>query len=110
MGRPAAASRSPRRARSPCPTPMRCASGSGRASISDVSARSRGPRLVAIGLHVDEGMSQADLFGAPEKMSILPEGFRYQPDLISPREEQSLLERIRELPFREFEFQGYIGK
>jgi alkylated DNA repair dioxygenase AlkB len=40
----------------------------------------------------------------------LPEGFRYQPDVISAEQEQALLERFRELPFREFEFHGYVGK
>jgi alkylated DNA repair dioxygenase AlkB len=49
---------------------------------------------------------QLGLFGAPR----LPEGFRYQPDLITPAEERDLLATIRELPFKEFEFQGYTGK
>jgi alkylated DNA repair dioxygenase AlkB len=40
----------------------------------------------------------------------LPEGFKYQTDLISPAEERVLLEQVRELPFKEFEFQGFIGK
>lgn len=40
----------------------------------------------------------------------LPEGFRYQPDLLSTDQEQVLLERIRQLPFKEFEFQGFVGK
>jgi hypothetical protein len=40
----------------------------------------------------------------------LPEGFRHQPDLISPDEEQRLVARVRELPLRDFEFQGYVGK
>jgi alkylated DNA repair dioxygenase AlkB len=40
----------------------------------------------------------------------LPEGFKYQTDLISPVEERVLLEQVRELPFKEFEFQGFIGK
>ena len=40
----------------------------------------------------------------------LPEGFRYRPELISPAEEDALLARVRELPFREFEFHGYTGK
>lgn len=41
---------------------------------------------------------------------VLPEGFSYQPEVLSPAHEHSLLERLRELPFREFEFQGFIGK
>jgi alkylated DNA repair dioxygenase AlkB len=40
----------------------------------------------------------------------LPEGFKYQADVVSPDDEQSLLERVRELPFKEFEFHGFIGK
>ena len=40
----------------------------------------------------------------------LPEGLRYQPALISGSDEAALLERVRELPFREFEFHGYLGK
>jgi alkylated DNA repair dioxygenase AlkB len=40
----------------------------------------------------------------------LPEGFKYQTDLISLADERVLLERVRELPFKEFEFQGFIGK
>jgi alkylated DNA repair dioxygenase AlkB len=50
---------------------------------------------------------QLTLFGAG---ATLPEGFQYQPDLVFPDEEQRLLERVRELPLREFEFQGYVGK
>lgn len=53
--------------------------------------------------------SQFDLFGGSPKARY-PEGFRYQPDLISPSEEKTLVDRLRELPFREFEFHGYIGK
>lgn len=50
--------------------------------------------------------SELDLFGAAPS---LPEGFRYQPDIIPPDEERALLERIRELPFKEFEFHGFVG-
>jgi alkylated DNA repair dioxygenase AlkB len=49
---------------------------------------------------------QPTLFGGGP---ILPEGFRYQPDVLSPDEEALLLQRIRELPFKPFEFQGYVG-
>jgi len=38
------------------------------------------------------------------------EGFRYQPELIERAEEEALVSRVRELPFREFEFHGYKGK
>jgi alkylated DNA repair dioxygenase AlkB len=51
--------------------------------------------------------SQLSFFGGGPS---LPEGFRYQPEILSPTEERSLLERVRELPFKEFEFHGYTGK
>ena len=38
------------------------------------------------------------------------EGFRYQAELIEPGVEESLITRVRELPFQEFEFHGYKGK
>jgi alkylated DNA repair dioxygenase AlkB len=41
---------------------------------------------------------------------VLPEGFLYQPELISRQLETSLLEEIRALPFKEFQFHGYVGK
>jgi hypothetical protein len=49
---------------------------------------------------------QLGLFGS----ATLPDGFRYQPDLISVAEERQLLDQIRQLPFKAFEFQGYTGK
>lgn len=54
--------------------------------------------------------AQFDLFtGAPEPQK-LPEGFRYQPELIGPADERALVERLREMPFEAFEFHGYTGK
>ena len=38
------------------------------------------------------------------------EGFRYQPALIEPDAEDALVARVRELPFREFEFHGFKGR
>ena len=40
----------------------------------------------------------------------VPEGFRYKAELLGPADEDALVARIRELPFREFEFHGYLGK
>ncbi|HET6777522.1 MAG TPA: alpha-ketoglutarate-dependent dioxygenase AlkB [Gemmatimonadales bacterium] len=40
----------------------------------------------------------------------LPEGFQYQPELVDVAEEPALLEHIRQLPLKEFEFQGFVGK
>ncbi len=39
-----------------------------------------------------------------------PEGFRYEPDILTQAQEIELLGRVKELPFREFQFQGYVGK
>lgn len=50
---------------------------------------------------------QPDLFGEPPPF---PPGFRYQPDVFGPEEESRLLHELSGLPFREFEFQGYLGK
>jgi alkylated DNA repair dioxygenase AlkB len=58
-------------------------------------------------------MSDADqpgLFEKDDDAPVLPEGFRYQADVISPAQEQDLLRHIRQLPFKEFEFHGFLGK
>jgi alkylated DNA repair dioxygenase AlkB len=47
---------------------------------------------------------------AHETAAKSPEGFRYRPDLMGAADEEALLARVRELPFREFEFHGYTGK
>lgn len=39
-----------------------------------------------------------------------PEGFRYQAEVLPLDEEQELVTRIQELPLKEFEFHGYVGK
>jgi alkylated DNA repair dioxygenase AlkB len=41
---------------------------------------------------------------------ILPQGMYYRRELIRGADEHNLLARVRELPFREFEFHGYRGK
>jgi alkylated DNA repair dioxygenase AlkB len=51
---------------------------------------------------------QLGLFGAPRIK--YPEGFRYQPELLTPTEEEKLLGEIKDLPFKEFEFHGFLGK
>jgi len=51
---------------------------------------------------------QLDLFGGGG--TKLPEGFRYQEEILTAEEENTLLERFRDLPFKEFEFHGYLGK
>jgi alkylated DNA repair dioxygenase AlkB len=40
----------------------------------------------------------------------LPDGMRYRPDLITAAAERALAQRFAELPFRAFEFQGFLGK
>lgn len=39
-----------------------------------------------------------------------PEGFRYQAEVLPADEERELVEHIRGLPLKEFEFHGYVGK
>src|SRR5215208_4840166 len=39
-----------------------------------------------------------------------PEGFKYQSDILTPQAETALLEEIKSLPFRDFEFHGFTGK
>ena len=51
--------------------------------------------------------NQRSLFGAAP---ALPAGFVYRPEVVAPGEEQELLSHVRELPFQEFQFQGYVGK
>ena len=48
--------------------------------------------------------------GAGKQKHPVLEGFHYRPELIDEAEENALLARVRELPFREFEFHGYLGK
>jgi alkylated DNA repair dioxygenase AlkB len=38
------------------------------------------------------------------------EGFRYRPSLITPADEETLIDHLRTLPFQEFDFHGYKGK
>ena len=50
---------------------------------------------------------QLNLFGGSR---TFPDGFRYAPDVLGEQEERALLANVRALPFREFEFQGFVGK
>lgn len=49
---------------------------------------------------------QGDLFAAPRRV---PEGFRYQPDLIGHEEERDLAHRIQGLAFKPFDFHGHLA-
>jgi len=39
----------------------------------------------------------------------LPEGFRYCPGILSPEEEQALARELAKLPFKPFDFHGYLA-
>ena len=45
-----------------------------------------------------------------EAVPSLPEGLTYRPEFVSSGEECELVRHFEFLPFREFEFQGYVGK
>lgn len=48
-----------------------------------------------------------DLFGSD---ASLPAGFRYGANFLDASEEQALLNQIVALPFKEFQFHGFLGK
>ena len=39
-----------------------------------------------------------------------PAGFAYQPDALSGAEERAWVKKLEALPFKPFEFHGYLGK
>lgn len=47
---------------------------------------------------------------APAEPQAMPAGFRYAPDVIDTAEEARLVEAFADLPFKEFEFHGFLGK
>jgi hypothetical protein len=49
---------------------------------------------------------QTSLLGGGQS---LPEGFRYQSALVTTAQEEGLLEQVKKLPFKQFEFQGFTG-
>ena len=51
--------------------------------------------------------SQHALF---HELPRLPEGFRYEENLLSPDQEWALIASFKRLPFREFEYRGFFGK
>jgi len=51
--------------------------------------------------------SQLDAFSAA---ATLPDGFRYQPDVLTVEQERQLLQQIATLRFKAFEFRGFEGK
>lgn len=48
--------------------------------------------------------------GLFEKPDGFPEGFKYRSGLVGADEEARLLEHVRALPLKEFEFHGFTGK
>jgi alkylated DNA repair dioxygenase AlkB len=50
---------------------------------------------------------QTDLF---DSESDLPPGMRYTPDALSAEEERALIDALPALPFKDFEFHGFLGK
>jgi alkylated DNA repair dioxygenase AlkB len=50
---------------------------------------------------------QRDLF---ESVDELPGGMRYAPEVISREEEEAMLDKLPALPFKQFEFHGFLGK
>ena len=51
---------------------------------------------------------QYGLFGAAPEPA-LPEGLAYRPDLLGPDEETALVAQLSGLPFKAFEFHGFLG-
>ena len=51
--------------------------------------------------------SQLSLF---ESTPSLPEGLRYEPQLLTEEEERALVAELERLPFKKFEFHGFSGK
>jgi alkylated DNA repair dioxygenase AlkB len=47
--------------------------------------------------------------GLFEPAPSVPEGFKYEPDFLSPDEEQDLVKRLESLPLKGFQFQGFVG-
>jgi alkylated DNA repair dioxygenase AlkB len=55
-------------------------------------------------VRADRADTKPDLSGAP---SALPEGFRYQRELLTAEEEEALARELASLPFKPFDFHGY---
>jgi alkylated DNA repair dioxygenase AlkB len=52
-------------------------------------------------------VNQLNLF---EPADALPDGFRYHPEFLTKDQEENLIVRFEDLPFKEFEFHGFLGK
>jgi alkylated DNA repair dioxygenase AlkB len=56
-----------------------------------------------------QGRADAGQIGLFDAVPVLPPGLRYEPDLLTSDEEAALVDNLRELPFRAFEFHGHLG-
>jgi hypothetical protein len=79
----------------PSTSPLRLSRRGARGSGADATLRTQ------------MNLSQLPLF---EPVNSLPEGFQYQPELLTEDEEGELIDRFQDLPFKEFEFHGFLGK
>lgn len=59
--------------------------------------------------HTHSSPDQFNLFASEEAPPVYPSGFRYEENLITPIEEASLLTIIKDLPLKNFEYEGYEG-
>ena len=57
-------------------------------------------------VHPSSPSAQNDLFAAP---AGLPEGFRCHPNVLSAEEEEALARELAVLPFKPFDFHGYLA-
>lgn len=51
-----------------------------------------------------------DQLGFFDSRPALPEGFKYERDVLTPDAEAVLIDNFRSLPFKDFEFHGFTGK
>jgi alkylated DNA repair dioxygenase AlkB len=87
-------------------TPRKGPRGRGWTFADQRAAKAQPPVDSKVEMQTRDG-EQLDFFSASP---TLPEGFRYQPELISREAEQALLAQFSDLPLKDFEFHGYVGK
>ena len=71
------------------------------------------PYLRGVTPRADMKHEQLALFESqalPVEPPAMPAGFRYAPDVIDADEETRLVAAFADLPFKEFEFHGFLGK
>jgi len=87
------------------------ASGSCGATLPAFAARAADTYLRNI-MSARADIKQFDLFAPSQPVAThsMPAGFRYAPGLIDAGEEARLTAAFADLPFKEFEFRGFLGK